>query len=241
MNQDQSHKPQTNQTVKVLIIEDDSKLAGYMEFLLKQEGIACAVVSSLKEARKELAAYPYDILLLDLGLPDGDGLEFLEELRKWNENPVIVVSARDQDQQKVRALDLGADDYLTKPFSPTELMARIRVALRHLARYQSGSKDAKVKIGDLEMDFLGHTVHLKKEPVHLTPLEYRLLQILMQHPGKVLTTRFLLDHLYGSASTSDTSALRQVMTGLRRKIEPSAIRPRYIHTETGIGYRMADE
>ena len=188
-----------------------------------------------------LAAEPIDLMLLDLGLPDLDGTEVIRRLRTWSEMPVIVVSARDQDKEKVAVLDLGADDYLTKPFSASELLARIRVALRHMYK-QSGAKANPVyQAGELRLDAEKRKVYLGESEIHVTPMEYALLLLLFKNQGKVLTTSVILREIWGAGYGQDTQALRTLTAGLRRKIEKNPARPRYILTEIGVGYRLAEE
>ena len=188
-----------------------------------------------------LAAEPIDLMLLDLGLPDLDGTEVIRRLRTWSEMPVIVVSARDQDKEKVAVLDLGADDYLTKPFSASELLARIRVALRHMYK-QSGAKANPVyQAGELRLDAEKRKVYLGESEIHVTPMEYALLLLLFKNQGKVLTTSVILREIWGAGYGQDTQALRTLTAGLRRKIEKNPAKPRYILTEIGVGYRLAEE
>ena len=180
-------------------------------------------------------------MLLDLGLPDFDGMEVIKKVREWSEMPIIVVSARDQDKEKAAALDSGADDYLTKPFSATELMARIRVALRHLYKIGITKTQTVLSVGGLSIDLEKHLVYLEGAVLHVTPLEYHLLTLFLRNPGKVLTTQYILKEIYGVGYGTDTQALRALMAGLRRKIEPTPAKPRYILTEIGVGYRLVDE
>ena len=188
-----------------------------------------------------LAAEPIDLMLLDLGLPDLDGTEVIRRLRTWSEMPVIVVSARDQDKEKVAVPDLGADDYLTKPFSASELLARIRVALRHMYK-QSGAKANPVyQTGELRLDAEKRKVYLGEDEIHVTPMEYALLLLLFKNQGKVLTTSVILREIWGAGYGQDTQALRTLTAGLRRKIEKNPAKPRYILTEIGVGYRLAEE
>lgn len=182
-----------------------------------------------------------DLVLLDLGLPDFDGMEVIKKVREWSEVPIIVVSARDQDKEKADALDAGADDYLTKPFSATELMARIRVALRHLSMIQTSIAKPTLSVGELTIDLEKHQVTRSGKLLHLTPMEYSLLSLLFKNMGKVLTTQFILREIYGVGYGNDTQALRTLMAGLRRKIEAVPAKPRYIMTEIGVGYRLTDE
>ena len=180
-------------------------------------------------------------MLLDLGLPDFDGMEVIKKVRAWSEMPIIVVSARDQDKEKAAALDIGADDYLTKPFSATELMARVRVALRHLNKTKDSKGTAILTVKGLTIDLEKRLVYLENSELHTTPLEYALLALFFKNIGKVLTTKYILKEIYGVGYGTDTQALRALMAGLRRKIEQSPTKPRYILTEIGVGYRLVDE
>jgi two-component system KDP operon response regulator KdpE len=179
------------------------------------------------------------VILLDLGLPDGDGLDLARQIREWSGVPIIVISARGREDDKVAALDLGADDYLTKPFGVSELLARIRVALRHAV--QSASPEASVlDVGPLHLDMARRAVLVAGEEVHLTPIEYRLLTLLARNAGKVLTHRQLLTEVWGPSYAGETHYLRVFMAQLRRKVEPDPARPRIFLTEPGVGYRMRD-
>lgn len=196
--------------------------------------------ASGEEAVRMAVMEKVDMVLLDMGLPDLDGTEVLRKLREWSEMPIIIVSARDQDREKVSALDMGADDYLTKPFSARELLARIRLALRHYYR-MAGNGDEEILVNrELKMDKKRHMVFRGENEVHLTKLEYDLLQLFLENQGKVLTYGYILKALYGKNYGSDTQALRALMAGLRRKIEKNTAKPEYIKTEIGIGYRMAE-
>ena len=188
-----------------------------------------------------LAAEPIDLMLLDLGLPDLDGTEVIRRLRTWSEMPVIVVSARDQDKEKVAVPDLGADDYLTKPFSASELLARIRVALRHMYKHSGAKANPVYQTGELRLDAEKHRVCLGETEIHVTPMEYSLLLLLFKNQGKVLTTSVILREIWGAGYGQDTQALRTLTAGLRRKIEKNPAKPRYILTEIGVGYRLAEE
>ena len=168
-------------------------------------------------------------------------MEVIKKVREWSEVPIIVVSARDQDKEKAAALDAGADDYLTKPFSATELMARIRVALRHANKTVRTQIQPVLSVGELAIDLEKRQVTKNGEPLHLTPLEYSLLSLLFKNMGKVLTTQYILKEVYGVGYGTDTQALRALMAGLRRKLEAVPAKPRYILTEIGVGYRMTDE
>jgi two-component system KDP operon response regulator KdpE len=181
-------------------------------------------------------------MILDLGLPDMDGLEVIKKIREWSNIPIIVVSARGHEREKIEALDLGADDYLTKPFGVAELLARIRVALRRkVAENNPNEKDPEFTLGNLKINFTMRKVTISNNDIHLTPTEYNLLTLLAKHHGKVLTHRFLINEIWGTLSVDDTQSLRVCMGNLRRKIEQDPAQPRYIITEVGIGYRMVDE
>ena len=225
----------------ILVVEDDAQIRNFICFALQGDGYACRTADTAAEAMRLLAAEPVDLMLLDLGLPDLDGTEVIRRLRTWSEMPVIVVSARDQDKEKVAVLDLGADDYLTKPFSASELLARIRVALRHMYK-QSGAKANPVyKAGELRLDAEKRKVYLGEDEIHVTPMEYALLLLLFKNQGKVLTTSVILREIWGAGYGQDTQALRTLTAGLRRKIEKNPAKPRYILTEIGVGYRLAEE
>lgn len=223
---------------RVLIVEDDVQIRNFIAYTLEQNNFNFVTASSGKGAIETLLTGHIDLMLLDLGLPDIDGTEVISKLREWSDLPIIVISARDQDIEKARALDLGADDYLTKPFSTTELLARIRVALRHLNREAKDSQSSSLNVLDLTMDLDKRLVYLKEEEVHLTPMEYELLKLLFKNIGRVLTTSFIISQIWGEGYGEDTQALRALMSGLRRKIEENPARPIYIVTEVGIGYRL---
>ena len=225
----------------ILVVEDDTQIRSFICFTLEAETYICHTAATAEEAIHLLAAEPTDLMLLDLGLPDLDGTEVIRRLRTWSEMPVIVVSARDQDKEKVAVLDLGADDYLTKPFSASELLARIRVALRHMYK-QSGAKANPVyQAGELRLDAEKRKVYLGESEIHVTPMEYALLLLLFKNQGKVLTTSVILREIWGAGYGQDTQALRTLTAGLRRKIEKNPAKPRYILTEIGVGYRLAEE
>lgn len=225
---------------KVIVVEDDAQIRNFVTYALEREGFK--VIQAVKggEALQCMVAENIDLMLLDLGLPDMDGMEVLKKLREWSEIPVIIVSARDQDREKAAALDGGADDYLTKPFSATELLARIRVALRHYYRMNQEAKESVLTNGGIRIDMAGHLAYLDEEEIHLSPLEYNLLALFLKNVGKVLTYNYIIKEIWGSGYGSDTQALRSVMAGLRRKIEKNPGKPAYIFTEIGVGYRMKE-
>lgn len=225
----------------ILIVEDNVQIRNFITYTLKSEGFSTEISGTAQGAMSALVSGHIDLVLLDLGLPDFDGMEVIKKVREWSEVPIIVVSARDQDREKADALDAGADDYLTKPFSATELMARIRVALRHLSMFQVNKTQPTLSVGELSIDLENHQVMLKGSRLHLTPMEYSLLSLLFKNMGKVLTTQFIIKEIYGVGYGTDTQALRTLMAGLRRKIETVPAKPRYIMTEIGVGYRLVDE
>ncbi|WP_276904186.1 response regulator transcription factor [Faecalibaculum rodentium] len=221
----------------ILVIEDDKQIQIFLKYVLEKEHYACQQAETGEQALTRLEDRPADVILLDLGLPDIDGMDLITKIRsRWDTTPILVISARDQDEEKAAALDLGADDYLTKPFSSTELLARIRTALRHCP---AAGKPAG-KVGELILDRNQHRALLGSREIHLTPLEYKLLETFFESPGKVLTTQMIIQSVYGIQYAQDTRALRTLMAGLRRKIEPDPGHPRYILTEIGVGYRLAD-
>jgi two-component system KDP operon response regulator KdpE len=221
----------------ILIIEDEPQM---MRFLRASLGnhyrlLECATgASGIEQAANQSP----DVILLDLGLPDIDGLEVTRTLRGWSHTPIIVLSARGQDMDKIRVLDAGADDYLTKPFSVGELHARIRVALRHMAQSGDGHDDPIFTMGDLRVDLGKRQVFVRDDEVHLTPTEYKLLATLVRHAGKVLTHRQLLLEVWGPPYVEHTQYLRVFMGQLRHKLEKDPTRPRYLVNEPGVGYRL---
>ena len=225
----------------ILIVEDDIQIRNFIRFALENEKYKVLTSENAAQAMNEIVSEPMDLILLDLGLPDADGMEVIKKFRDFSDIPIIVVSARDQDKEKVKALDYGADDYLVKPFSASELLARIRVAFRHLEKIGKEEVMQNGKVGELMIDFSKHLVYLKGEELHVTPMEYRLLSVFFKNIGKVLTTSYIIQEVYGKNYGNDTQALRALMAALRRKIEDSPARPRYIMTEIGVGYRLVDE
>ena len=230
-------------TTLVLVIEDDAAMRRFLRASLTAAGYRVAEAETGDAALKAAPLQPPDVVILDLGLPDMDGLEVIRNLRTWSQVPIVVVSARGQEKDKVAALDLGADDYLTKPFSVGELLVRIRVAMRHTARIaaRGGAEASQFTVADLKVDLAARRVFLADKEVHLTPLEYRLMSTLAHHAGKVLTHRFLLEEVWGPPYVEETHYLRVYMANLRRKMEADPARPRYLLTEQGVGYRLADE
>jgi len=222
----------------VLVIEDEAPLRRYLRATLQAFGYRVEEAATGAEGRILLARVGPDVVLLDLGLPDGDGLELAREFRGWSKVPIIVVSARGKEEDKIQALDQGADDYLTKPFGSGELLARIRVALRHSAEGTGGGGEPVVEIGPLRLDFASREVLLDGVAIHLSPTEYGLLAMLVRHAGKVLTQRQLLEEVWSGAPAAQPGYLRVYMASLRKKLEPDPARPRLLLTEPGIGYRL---
>lgn len=225
----------------ILVVEDDPQIRNFLCYTLHNEAFNYLSVGTAQTALNTIVSEQIDLIILDLGLPDFDGLEVIKKVREWSDVPIIVVSARDQDKEKANALDLGADDYLTKPFSATELLARIRVAFRHYYKTSSNTIQTKAQVGDLKIDFEKRLVYLKDEVIHTTPMEYKLLSLFFRNIGKVLTTKFIIKEIWGTAYGNDTQALRTMMAGLRRKIEETPAQPKYIITEIGVGYRLVEE
>jgi two-component system KDP operon response regulator KdpE len=221
----------------VLVIEDEPAMRRLLVTTLQAQGFTVTQASSLAQAERSLSLEPAAILL-DLGLPDGDGLAFLRTLRRASSVPVVVLSARDREDDKVTALEAGADDYLTKPFGPRELIARIRVALRHAGPVPD---DPVLVIGPFTIDRARHEVTVANRPVHLTPIEFRMLALLVRHAGKVVTHARLLEDVWGARGHDQHHYLRVHMAALRRKVEVDPARPRYLLTEQGIGYRLRDD
>lgn len=224
----------------VLIVEDDAQIRSFITYLVKNEGFSYITAENAQDALSILVSKPIDLMLLDLGLPDYDGMELIKKVREWSQMPIIVVSARDQETEKAKALDNGADDYLTKPFSSIELLARIRVALRHYYHQAPQSEVTTLSTRGLCMDLEKHLVYLDQKELHVTPMEYTLLKLLMSNAGKVLTTSFIIKNIWGVGYGNDTQALRTLMAGLRRKIEKNPAKPEYIMTEMGVGYRLME-
>jgi two-component system KDP operon response regulator KdpE len=232
--------PHEGQPPLALIVEDEQAMVRFLRAALTSNGFRVAEATSGQEALRQAATRAPDLIVLDLGLPDMDGLEVTRRLREWSAVPVIVVSARGREDDKIKALDAGADDYVTKPFGVGELMARVRVALRHAATSTQESGETSIAIGELRIDRLRRQVFLGEREIRLTPIEYRLLTTLSQFPGRVLTHEHLLRQVWGPGYTSQHHYLRVYMAQLRHKIESDPSRPRYLLTEPGVGYRLRE-
>lgn len=229
------------ENIKVLIIEDDKYIMSLTNIYLKDEGYKTASATNGKEAMALFYANNPDIILLDLGLPDIDGLEVIKQIRQQSNAPIIVVSAREEENEKIRALDMGADDYMTKPFYMGELLARIRVSLRKINCLVNPDNIECFTSDYLVVDYTKGLVFVDGEEVHLTPMEYKLLKLLIANRGKVLTHNYILNQIWGYAETNDSKNLRVFMASLRRKIERDTSSPRFILTQVGIGYRFVGE
>jgi two-component system KDP operon response regulator KdpE len=226
----------------ILIVEDERPIRHFIKVTLETQSYRVLEAQNGTLALSMIASHRPDIVILDLGLPDIDGLDVIRKSREWTGIPIIVVSARGHEREKVEALDAGADDYLTKPFGVAELLARIRVAMRRKASeaVEDGVGPAFI-LDELKIDYDKRKVTISGKEIHLTPTEYNLLTLLARHHGRVLTHRFIISEIWGAPSTDDTQTLRVSMGNLRRKMEKDPAQPRYIVTEVGVGYRMVDE
>lgn len=224
----------------ILVVEDDNAIKNLITTTLEAHNYKYHVSQTGNSAILEVISNKPDVIFLDLGLPDIDGIEIINKIRSWSNVPIIVISARSEDKDKIEALDAGADDYLTKPFSVDELLARLRVTLRRLNNIKLNTDDENslFKNGDLKIDYMSGCVYLNEEEIHLTPIEYKLICILSKNIGKVLTHKFITKEVWGSSLESDVSSLRVYMAILRKKIESDTSNPKYIQTHVGVGYRM---
>ena len=223
---------------KVMVVEDDAPVRHLITASLSAEDYTVIVAQTAAEAvHLATTRNPY-MILLDLGLPDGDGVEVIKQIRVWTETPIIVISARDEDTDKIEALDAGADDYLTKPFSVAELLARLRATQRRLAYLAAGNTDAVFRNGDLVIDYAAGCAYLAGQELKLTPIEYRLLCLLAQNVGKILTHKYITQKIWGIGWENNIASLRVFMATLRKKLETSQDSPTYIQTQIGVGYRM---
>ncbi|MFZ5449919.1 MAG: response regulator [Thermodesulfobacteriota bacterium] len=224
----------------ILLIEDDAQIRRFLRASLVTQGYELIEAETGKEGLALAASRVPDVVLLDLGLPDMEGLEVIKQLRTWSSVPIIVLSARGQERDKVANLDAGADDYLTKPFGVGELLARMRVALRKSSAAEDSKPEATYTLGEIRVDFERRLVFRGQEEVHLTPIEYKLLSVLIKHRGKVVTHRQLLKEVWGPSYTEQNPYLRIFILNLRRKLEADPTRPQYLLTEPGVGYRLWD-
>ncbi|EKU31055.1 response regulator [Alcaligenes faecalis] len=225
---------------QILIVEDESNIRRFVRIALEQEGMSVIEASTLAQARMDAATRRPDLMIVDLGLPDGDGKDLIRDLRSWVYSPILVLSAREREEEKVAALNAGADDYLVKPFGVPELLARIRALLRRsqlVPNVQTAS--SRVRFGNVQVDLASHEVTRDGEAVHLTPIEFRLLTALIRGHGKVLTHQHLLHETWGAAYSDRPHYLRVYMMQLRQKLEEDAAQPKYLLTELQVGYRLA--
>jgi two-component system, OmpR family, KDP operon response regulator KdpE len=225
----------------VVLIEDEPQIRRFLRATLTGQGYRLFEASTGADGVVEVGSRQPDVVIVDLGLPDMDGTDVIRRLREWTAVPIIVLSARGQERDKVTALDAGADDYVSKPFGAGELLARIRVALRHTAGASHEGDDAVFKVGDLQVDLSHRQVRVGGKDVHLTPIEYKLLTTLVRHAGKVVTHQHLLREVWGPSHAEQAHYARVYMAHLRHKLEAEPARPRYLLTEPGVGYRLASE
>ncbi|MFJ8100324.1 response regulator transcription factor [Lysinibacillus sp. NPDC096212] len=224
---------------RILVVEDDIAIGNLIKMTLATQQYEFDIARDGHSALQKALAMNPDVIILDLGLPDIDGVELITKIRSWTQTPIIVVSARGEEHDKINALDAGADDYVTKPFSVEELLARIRVALRRMSfEHQLESEPSVFVNGHLQINYLANTVFVNDKEVHLTPIEYKLLVILSKHVGKVLTHNFILKEVWHNALQSDVPSLRVFMATLRKKIEDNPANPKFIQTHVRVGYRM---
>jgi two-component system KDP operon response regulator KdpE len=223
---------------KVLVVEDEAEIRRFVRMALELDGFEVSEADGVRRGLIEAATRRPDLVILDLGLPDGNGVDLIRDLRGWSDVPVVVLSARTSEHDKIGALDAGADDYLVKPFSAGELLARVRAHLRRRSSAGVTDGSAVIEFGDLKIDLQRRTVERAGQPLHLTPIEYRLLTHLAGHPHCVLTHRQVLHAVWGPNHSEDTHYVRVYMGHLRRKIEADPAQPRHLVTETGIGYRF---
>lgn len=227
----------------ILIVEDEKVIRNFMKISLETQGYKVLESSDGKEALALIMSYNPDLIILDLGLPDMDGLNVVESVRTWSNVPIIIVSARGQERDKITALDSGADDYLTKPFSMGELLARVRVSLRRMLKSKSEATEviSKYKVDELCVDLEKRKIMLADEEIHFTPIEFKIFKLLVKHCGKVLTHNYIIKEVWGEAIGGENQSLRVFMANIRRKIEKQPANPRYLLTEVGVGYRLVDE
>ena len=225
---------------QILVVEDDNAVAKLMAATMESQDYQYRIASTGASAIMEALSYKPEVMILDLGLPDTDGIEVIKKIRAWSNMPIIVVSARSEDTDKVAALDAGADDYLTKPFSVDELLARLMVALRRVRhdRQRLSEESSVYENGGLRIDYAAGCVYLDGSEIHLTPIEYKLLVLLAKNTGKVLTHNYILREVWGNPTASDMRSLRVYMATLRKKLEKNPSEPKYIQTHIGVGYRM---
>jgi len=224
----------------ILVVEDEPQIRRFVRAALEAEGCQVHEAENGKRGLIEAGTRKPDLMIIDLGLPDMDGADVIREIRSWSELPIIVLSARTREQEKISALDSGADDYLTKPFGVGELKARIRAALRRRAADAAGDETHEFRFGEIKVDFLNRRVYRQEREIHLTSIEYRLLTVLIRNAGKVLTHRYLLKEVWGPLQVESNHYLRTYMAHLRQKLELDPAQPQHLITETGVGYRLVE-
>lgn len=226
----------------ILVVEDDKPIRNFITASLKAQGFNYMETDKGREGIALSMSHKPDLIILDLGLPDMDGIDVITKVREWSKVPIIIVSARENERQKIEALDKGADDYLTKPFGIGELLARVRVSLRHIITTNNENESKGIfKVKDLVVDFNKRKVTIDSEEIHLTPIEYKIMALLCKYSGKVLTHNFIIKEIWSSPVGSETKSLRVFMASLRRKIEKNPALPQYIYTEVGVGYRLVED
>jgi two-component system KDP operon response regulator KdpE len=230
----------TEPRAKILVVDDEPQIRRFLRPALENQGYQVLEAENGQAALVQANTHAPDVILLDLALPDISGIEVLRQLREWCGVPVIILSARGGEAAKVEALDIGADDYLAKPFGVEELLARVRVALRHSQQSGQQAGSSEFRAGDLRVDLERRLVWVGEKEIHLTPLEYKLLAVLVKHAGRVLTQQFLMREVWGEAYVEETHYLRIFMRQLRHKLEADPTRPRYLQTEPGVGYRLRE-
>ena len=233
--------PSPTAAPQIVVIEDEPQIRRFLRAALTSQGFRLVEAANGEDGLREVATRQPDLVILDLGLPDMDGVAVIRRIREWSAVPTIILSARGQEGDKITALDAGADDYVSKPFSMGELLARIRVALRHATQLAGEDGESVFSVGDLRVDLSKRHVYMGDREIHLTPIEYRLLAMLVKHAGKVLTHKQLLTEAWGPNQAEQAHYLRVYAAQLRRKLEKDPARPRYILTEPGVGYRLAAE
>ncbi len=230
-----------NNKVKILVVEDEESISNFISTTLKANEYIVVTARTGKEALSMIPSHCPDVILLDLGLPDLDGIEVLQKIREWSNIPIVVVSARTEEADKVSALDLGADDYIAKPFGTSELLARIRTALRHSIKGLPNAAQDVFELRGLKINFDKRQVTVDGKDVHLTQIEFKLVSLLAKSAGRVLTYDSIITELWGPYAVKDNQILRVNMANIRRKLEKNPAQPQYIFTEVGVGYRMAEE
>lgn len=231
-----------NNNTMILVVEDEKSIRNFIRISLDTQGYRVIESSTGNEAMALTMSYNPELIILDLGLPDIDGIEIIRKIREFKDTPIIIVSARGQDRDKIDALDLGADDYLSKPFSMGELLARVRVLLRRVGKNKESSEIvSNYNVDGLEVDLEKRRIMIQGEEVHFTPIEFKIFALLIKHAGKVLTHNYIIKEVWGGVIGGENQSLRVFMANIRRKIEKEPANPRFLLTEVGVGYRLVDE